>query len=354
MIGAVLRWKDRTFRYNYSFFSPCCVGINCCNATLHFYRNSFQNIICNGFVPHGSAEAMQTTGGGKKALKGGVRRLRPELWQRTKCTFGKCTLVPSSDLDGPHSRVRQWGFSNGFFVVWLCGGLKGGLGEGLERGWGKGWRGVEEGSETGFGGLGLLYFKILVWNTHERSLDSLPNLAVRRSRVLRDFLPRVPAETYLAQVSVAPRVVGRNHPHVDTSLGLGIRWTHPGNPSRNNAKINRFLVYPLAENWRENMLGSTKWNWRGMPTSWGVNFGGVGPETWKTRPNNSRGKFSPSKLREKFAGNFPKIRQAKLKKSPQISAAPRARRFQFLRCKNYVAYRAIFHTPPPPTPEDTP
>ena len=33
-------------------------------------------------------------GGGKKAWKGGVRWLRPKR-QRTKCTFEKCTFVPS-------------------------------------------------------------------------------------------------------------------------------------------------------------------------------------------------------------------------------------------------------------------
>ena len=33
--------------------------------------------------------------GRKKAWKRGARRLRPKFWQRTKCTFEKCTFVPS-------------------------------------------------------------------------------------------------------------------------------------------------------------------------------------------------------------------------------------------------------------------
>ena len=32
--------------------------------------------------------------GGKKAWKGGVRWLRPKIWQGTKCTFEKCTFCP--------------------------------------------------------------------------------------------------------------------------------------------------------------------------------------------------------------------------------------------------------------------
>ena len=41
-----------------------------------------------------SMEAIERRGG-KKAWKGGVRRSRPKFWQRTKCTFEKCTFVPS-------------------------------------------------------------------------------------------------------------------------------------------------------------------------------------------------------------------------------------------------------------------
>ena len=54
MIVAVLLWKDEHFGYGYSFFSPCFVGINCCNVTQFLFRIfSFQNIICNNFVPNG-------------------------------------------------------------------------------------------------------------------------------------------------------------------------------------------------------------------------------------------------------------------------------------------------------------
>ena len=64
-----------------------------------------------------------------------------------------------------------------------------------------------------------------------------------------------------------------------------------------------------------------------MPTSLGANlgrefFGGLKP--WKkARPKISRSNPLP-KFADKFAGNFPKIRWAKLKNSPQIrSAEPR-------------------------------
>ena len=40
-------------------------------------------------------ESNREEGGRKKAWKGGVRRLRPKFWQRTKCTFEKRTFVPS-------------------------------------------------------------------------------------------------------------------------------------------------------------------------------------------------------------------------------------------------------------------
>ena len=57
-----------------------------------------------------------------------------------------------------------------------------------------------------------------------------------------------------------------------------------------------------------------------MPTILDVNFGrefyGWPEALEKTRPKNS-----PSKFVEKFAGNFPKIRRAKIKNSPQIRSA---------------------------------
>ena len=54
MIGAVLPWKELIFRLQLQFFSPCYVTINYRNVTPFLYRIlSFQNIICNIFVPNG-------------------------------------------------------------------------------------------------------------------------------------------------------------------------------------------------------------------------------------------------------------------------------------------------------------
>ena len=64
----------------------------------------------------------------------------------------------------------------------------------------------------------------------------------------------------------------------------------------------------------------------GRECSWGGGPPGGGWNPGKPRPRNSRKKM-PSKFAEKSAGNFPKIRQAKIKKSPQIrSAEPRHQR----------------------------
>ena len=58
-------------------------------------------------------------------------------------------------------------------------------------------------------------------------------------------------------------------------------------------------------------------NWRRMPTILGVNFGGA--------------QYSLSKVAEKFTANFPKIRQAQIKNSPQIrSAEPRAQKLELI------------------------
>ena len=58
-----------------------------------------------------------------------------------------------------------------------------------------------------------------------------------------------------------------------------------------------------------------------MPTIWGVNFGHevwwvACLKPWKNRATN-HGKALPSKLAEKFASNFPKSRQAKIKIHPK-------------------------------------
>ena len=52
---AVLSWKERIFWLQLQLFCPCYVEINCCNVTPFLYRIlSFQNIICNTFVPNGT------------------------------------------------------------------------------------------------------------------------------------------------------------------------------------------------------------------------------------------------------------------------------------------------------------
>ena len=59
-----------------------------------------------------------------------------------------------------------------------------------------------------------------------------------------------------------------------------------------------------------------------MPTLLAMNFGRGEPEALEKQGPKNRRKKSPSKFAEKFAGNFPKMRQANLK--PQIrSAEPR-------------------------------
>ena len=58
MSGAFLPSKERIFRLQLQFFSPCYMGINYCNATPFLYRIlSFQYLICNKFVPNGIPEA---------------------------------------------------------------------------------------------------------------------------------------------------------------------------------------------------------------------------------------------------------------------------------------------------------
>ena len=43
-------------------------------------------------------------GWGRRHLKGGARWLRPKIWQRTKCTFERCTFVPLEIWGGGVSR----------------------------------------------------------------------------------------------------------------------------------------------------------------------------------------------------------------------------------------------------------
>ena len=57
-----------------------------------------------------------------------------------------------------------------------------------------------------------------------------------------------------------------------------------------------------------------------MPTCLGVNFGREvfgGPEALEKQGRKIRGKNSPSKFAEKFAGNFPEFRRAKIKIYPK-------------------------------------
>ena len=61
-----------------------------------------------------------------------------------------------------------------------------------------------------------------------------------------------------------------------------------------------------------------------MPTILDVNFVREffgWPETLEKQGRKIRYQNSTSKLAEKFAGNFPKIRRTKIQKSPQIRSA---------------------------------
>ena len=90
------------------------------------------------------------------------------------------------------------------------------------------------------------------------------------------------------------------------------------------------------------VLSSRKWNWRGMPTILGVNFGHefCGPTilgvnfgreffwgAWspgETRPRNSLNKKIADEFAKKYAGNLPKIRQTNIKfaLNPLCGASP--------------------------------
>ena len=66
VIGAVLLWKERILRLQLQFFSLCCVWINNCNVIPCLYMIlSFQNIICNKFVPMVPQDSFKA----KKSLK---------------------------------------------------------------------------------------------------------------------------------------------------------------------------------------------------------------------------------------------------------------------------------------------
>ena len=61
-----------------------------------------------------------------------------------------------------------------------------------------------------------------------------------------------------------------------------------------------------------------------MPTILDVNFGSefLGwPETLEKQGRKFRDQNSPSNFAEKFASNFPTVRRAKIKNSPQIRSA---------------------------------
>ena len=63
-----------------------------------------------------------------------------------------------------------------------------------------------------------------------------------------------------------------------------------------------------------------------MPTILDVNFGREifgWPESLEKQGQKIRYRSSPSKFAEKFAGNLPKVRRAKIKNSPQIRSAYR-------------------------------
>ena len=89
-----------------------------------------------------------------------------------------------------------------------------------------------------------------------------------------------------------------------------------------------------------------------MPTILGINFGReFFRGAWnpgKKQGRKNRGKKSPSKFAEKFAGNFPNIRRTKIKNSPHIrSAQPRAQHWRCLcrrRQSNILTYQALFRS----------
>ena len=100
---------------------------------------------------------------------------------------------------------------------------------------------------------------------------------------------------------------------VFSSLRLGKIGTPlktPSTPRKQKIGVNKFWV-------RESEIGEECRQVWGV--NLGVNFSG-GPETMEKQGRKIR---YPNSL-SKFAGNFPKIRQTKLKNSPQIrSAEPR-------------------------------
>ena len=85
-------------------------------------------------------------------------------------------------------------------------------------------------------------------------------------------------------------------------------------------------------------------NWREMPTILDVNFGREffgWPETLEKQGRKFRYQNSPSNFAERFAGNFPKIRRAKIKNSPQIRSA--YRRGQQILTHTYSATQASIY-----------
>ena len=84
-----------------------------------------------------------------------------------------------------------------------------------------------------------------------------------------------------------------------------------GLPRKQKIAVNKFWV-------QESEIGGECrqfWTWL-----LGVNFLGW-PETLEKQGQKIRDQNSPSKLAEKFAGNFPKIRRTKIKNSPKIRSA---------------------------------
>ena len=96
-------------------------------------------------------------------------------------------------------------------------------------------------------------------------------------------------------------------------------------------KHRKIVVSPISRNSPWNICGCEKVKLERNADKFGREFWawifGGGLKPWKNQVNKLCGKNSPSKFAEKFAGKFPKIRQAKIKNSPQIRAAePRAQK----------------------------
>ena len=83
------------------------------------------------------------------------------------------------------------------------------------------------------------------------------------------------------------------------------------------------LVSPVSRKlaWKKNGFEKVKLERNADNSGREFFFGGGGLKPWKKTGRKICRKKSPSEFAEKFAGNFPKIRQARIKNSPRIRSA---------------------------------